>query len=222
MDSFWHYIRSSERDDRIRNMKPKALKRFASELTMAHVPNFRAIIMDSNWQKIKQHPAVAEAMKESTLPFEFYYVTREGLRIRPNYFKWFLWGMEEIRLALKEGREPDFSRIKDHREGGIYDHVMPRVQKQQAAPVVPTEGKLTQAPVPENVSNQETQETRAEPTGHSRGNIPGLVVIDELAFTDAKSIPAETPAQTSDVTAEQSQQTAEPAAIVQNDESAQV
>jgi hypothetical protein len=128
MEAFWHYIRSEERDDRIRVINSKALKKFVSKLTNVRVPNFRAIIMDSNWQKVNQYPAIVNAIKESTLPFDCYYVYQRtgGVRIRPVWAHWVIPGFEEIRRALKEDREPNFDNLKDTKNIGIYDAVLPK------------------------------------------------------------------------------------------------
>lgn len=126
MEAFWHYIRSEERDDRIRTMSGPPLKRFAEKLTKVRVPNFRALIMDSNYQKLKQYPDLLEGLKNSTLPLECYYVFKrtDGVRIRPTFSQWLVKGFEEMRKALKENREPSFDFMKDNHAIGIYDGVM--------------------------------------------------------------------------------------------------
>lgn len=136
MEAFWHYIQSEERDDRIRTMVGQVLKNFARKLTTTRVTNFRAIIMDANYQRIKQYEPVVAAMKDSTLPFDCYYVNETtGLRTRPVFFPWLVLGFEEIRRALKENREPDFSVLLDRKGSGIYDFAIPgQPAKAQNAP----------------------------------------------------------------------------------------
>lgn len=122
MESFWYYLQSTERDDRIRVLSGKPLMVFKGKLTFHRVTNFRAIIMDSNWQKIKQYKDVAIVMRDSVLPFDCYRIDSvRGLRIRPVYFKWLVVGFEEIRKALKEDREPNFDFLLDEEGSGIYD-----------------------------------------------------------------------------------------------------
>lgn len=122
MESFWYYIQSTERDDRIRVLTGKHLTSFKNKLTTQRVKNFRAIIMDSNWQKIKQYKEAVASMRDSELPFDCYGIdSNHGIRIRPIYFKWLLSGFEEIRRALKENREPDFTFLIDEKDSGIYD-----------------------------------------------------------------------------------------------------
>lgn len=123
---FWYYIKSKERDDRCRQLIAKGLKDFTKGLTLSEVKNFRAIILDTVWMKVEQYPAIREALRESTLPFECYFEDRNtGLRQRPNYFSWFLDGMNEIRLAIQEDRLPDLERFLDDKSSGIYDFVLP-------------------------------------------------------------------------------------------------
>jgi len=125
MDSFWKYIQSEERDDRLRVMSGVTLRAFSKQLTMLRINNFKAIILDSEWQKLKQYPDKVKIMRESTLPFDFYYINKKsGIRIRPTYFNWLIAGINEIRTALIENREPDFTFLKDKPAAGIYDYVL--------------------------------------------------------------------------------------------------
>lgn len=133
IESFWHYIRSVERDDRIRTMSGLPLKRFSEKLQTVRVRNFKAIIMDANWQKVKQYPILVEELTDSTLPIECYYHYKreDGVRIRPNFSPWLIQGFTEIRNALKENREPNFDFLKDNPNTGIYDFVHANGGKKQ-------------------------------------------------------------------------------------------
>jgi hypothetical protein len=135
VESFWFYINSAERDDVIRNMSGKVLKDFSKKLTKIRVLNFRAIIMDSNWQRIQQYPDIVEAIKMNELPYDTYYVNSSNkLRVRHAYFKWFNKGFEEIVRAIKEDRQPDFSFLLDRQDTGIYDFVLPQQVAKSAKP----------------------------------------------------------------------------------------
>lgn len=125
IEAFWHYIQSNERDDRIRQMKGETLKDFAKQLTRSKVTNFRAIIIDANYQRIKQYKELLNAMIESTLPFDCYYYNQSDIRQRHQYSIWLIQGFEEIRKALKENREPDLSRFLDVEGSEIYQFVVP-------------------------------------------------------------------------------------------------
>jgi hypothetical protein len=128
MESFWFYIHSDERDDRLRVMSGRVLKKFSKNLTIKKISNFRAIILDANWQRIQQYPPIITALKESTLPFDCYrYLDDTSLvRVRPTFFKWLIKGFEEIRLAVKEDREPNFTFLLDKYDSNIYDFVLPK------------------------------------------------------------------------------------------------
>lgn len=122
MNNFWYYIRSVERDDRLRTFYGKRLKTFVENTSHCRIPNFRLIVMDANWQKICQTPKLLENIKNSTLPFDFWYRYRraDGIRIRPNFAHWLIAGFEEIRKALKENRDPDFGFLRDNNAEDVF------------------------------------------------------------------------------------------------------
>jgi len=125
IESFWHYIRSKERDDRIRTMGGQKLHAFAKKLTDCRVVNFKAIIMDANWQRVSSNLDLVTNICDSSLPFDCYYVNRHsGVRVRPTFFKWFIQGYEEIRKALKESREPNFQFLLDEKDSTIYQYAI--------------------------------------------------------------------------------------------------
>jgi hypothetical protein len=142
MEALDRYVMSRDRDDRIRNLTGPALKKFAKNLVLAPVINFRAIVMDANWQRIKQYPDLATAVKESTLPFDVYYIIRDsGVRVRPARASWFLAGYEELRRALKEDREPNFDFLKDNKDAGTYEFIHRKAAPvKKAAPVAQKSG----------------------------------------------------------------------------------
>lgn len=123
---FWYYIKSKERDDRCRELTGRDLKELSKTLTLTHVKNFRAIILDAVWNKIKQKEAIAEVMIGTELPYECYYEDKKSnSRKRLNYAGWFVSGLQDIREALLLGAEPNFSAYLDVRNSGIYDFVEP-------------------------------------------------------------------------------------------------
>lgn len=115
IEGFWHYIRSISRDDRTRMMAGYKAKKFGDTLESQRVDDFKAIIMDANWQKIKQYPPLIEEIKNSNLPFDIYYLFNndENVRIRPASAYWLLDGFNVIRKAIKEDTVPDFTFLKD-------------------------------------------------------------------------------------------------------------
>jgi len=127
VQSFWYYIGSVERDDRLRGLTGYELRQFAKSLTTTHVPNIKAMVMDANYIKIVSNNKLKSKMVRSVLPFDYYARNKTGVLIRPINFEWLLPGFEEIRTALKEDRQPDFSFLLDVKGSGIYDFVLPEV-----------------------------------------------------------------------------------------------
>lgn len=145
MEALWHYVQSAERDDRIRNMRGRYLKNFSKQLTPMRVSNFKAIIMDSNYQRIQQYRPMVELMIATDLPFDCYYINNDSkLRIRPVFFKWLILGFEEIRHAIKENRAPNFTEFMDNPAIGIYDSVLQAVgTKEKKSPIPPSKPTVT-------------------------------------------------------------------------------
>lgn len=130
IDCLWQYICITEPSEKIRTMSSKTLRVSVKDLPKRTVVNFRAVIMDANWQKIQQYPDIKAAIIESTLPFDFYYIVKAtDTRIRYKNSFWVLKGFEEIRKALKENRLPNFDFLMDNNEIGIYgDLIIPVIQ----------------------------------------------------------------------------------------------
>jgi hypothetical protein len=174
MTAFWYYIQSEERDDRIRGMQPLAAYRFGKMMTSRRVINFRAIIADSNWQRIKSKPLLIKMLEQSDLPFDAYRVNNEtGLRTRPPFFGWLLWSFEEIRKAIKENREPNFSSLLDRRNTDIYEFAVVRPQKvsvtESVKPV--TQSVETSATTTNSDEQQSTHfQQRADDVNYSIGD----------------------------------------------------
>ena len=121
VESFWHYIRSQERDDRIRTMNNIGAKKFSTQLHTVKVPNFYAIIMDTNYIKLKEYPEMLTLFKENELPLEMYFIYKDkGVRIRPSFAVWVLEGFKEIKKALNEDREPDFTFLLEKPTDDLY------------------------------------------------------------------------------------------------------
>ena len=197
MESFWHYIQSEERDDRLRTLSGKTLRAFAHKLTPARAVNFRAIIMDSNWQRVKHYTVLAAAIKESELPFDCYTEDRHtGLRKRPTFFKWFIRGFEEIRKALKEGREPNFSFLLDKANSGIYDFVAPIAPVKHASAAKPQQQKQPVA----SLLKKAAQENKAEVEAPAEVALVTETVIDGHVIDNQQPQTTEEAPSTAEVT----------------------
>lgn len=125
MEAFWHFIRSAERDDRTKILYGQRLNQFSKKTNAINVPNFKALIMDANLQKIDQYPDLKEELTDSELPFECYFYKTlpkgDKIRQRPAFAPWLIWGFNEIRQALKDNREPDFTPLMDKDDVDIYE-----------------------------------------------------------------------------------------------------
>ncbi len=120
LQNFYDYVKSKERDDRIRYMRKEVLKEFRFKCTKILVPHFKAIIMDAYWQKINASSELKELVKESTLPFEMYRTNHaSGFRTRWPDSYWIQQGLDEIRKALKENRAPDLRMYMDNTDNTI-------------------------------------------------------------------------------------------------------
>lgn len=129
-ENFRLYIQTEEKDDRLRYARVVDARRLAKTYKYKRPVNLHAIIMDTVYIRIMMYPRVAEMITESVLPFENYYIhPKSGIRIRPRSFSWLIPGFEEIRNALKEGREPNFSFLMDRESADIYEFVLPEVKE---------------------------------------------------------------------------------------------
>ncbi len=122
VDNFWYYIRSAERDDRLRTFSGRRLKTFSEHVTQCRIPNFRVMVMEANWQKVIQNDTVANRLRASTLPLDcwFRFRRKDGIRMRHNVAHWLIAGFEEIRKALKEDRKPSFDFLRDNDDDNMY------------------------------------------------------------------------------------------------------
>ncbi len=85
---------------------------------------FNRYVLEATYAKVAAYKEIQDELLKCDLPFDKYHVTEverdeEGHRqytiTRPPSAGWFIPGVEEIRLALHEGREPDFSYFQYRR-----------------------------------------------------------------------------------------------------------
>ena len=119
VEGFLHYLRSPTRDDRNRSTSGFNAKKLGNKVQFVYVNDFRYMIMNATWQKIINYPAIVKEMKASVLPFDMYSFgsNNSNIRIRPKAAFWMIPGMEEIRKAIKENREPDLNFLLDNPNG---------------------------------------------------------------------------------------------------------
>lgn len=123
MESLWQYINSSEQDDRLRVLSGSQLRSFSKELTKVRVDNFKAMIIDSYYHRVVNDERVLGLLMDSSLPIDCYYTNAGGRRIRRVFFKWFLYGLENIRYSLQTGVELDLYSLMDDPSVALYSNL---------------------------------------------------------------------------------------------------
>lgn len=125
INSLYYFLRSRDFDEALRTLVAHALRKYAHTRAGVsnQVPNLNAVVLDSAWQKLKTNQKTVRLMTESTLPFDSYHINREGIRQRFDTASWVAGGYEEMRKALKEDREPNFTPFQD-KPGDLYEAVL--------------------------------------------------------------------------------------------------
>lgn len=143
INGLWSYVTSKHRNDRVRFLSGRELRQFNKSLESRRVDNFIYILLGAQWEKVNSNNKLKNMIKESTLPFDCYYLTRKkipntetvlNLRVRPKHAEWLIWGFEEIRKALKENREPEFESVMDDPDKDCYACVFPDMPKPPKKP----------------------------------------------------------------------------------------
>ena len=118
LNSLWFFLRAKAPSDKLRGMRGKEMKDFArfhcGGVSPTMPRHFKALIVHSAWVRVKQSKDIENMLLASELPFDLYH-TGPVMRVRPDYGIWMARGYEEIRKALKEGREPDLSSFCDRK-----------------------------------------------------------------------------------------------------------
>ena len=137
LNSLWFFLRSKHKVDAIRNLTGSELKTFVDKRCGGFggpfVANFRAVILDSAYQRLKESPDILEELKKSELPFDCYRTLASGIRIRFDHSTWLVAGYEEIRQAVKENREPCFRYAMDRPGEDLYAGVLRVLIPEQSA-----------------------------------------------------------------------------------------
>lgn len=170
INGFWTYVTSKVRHDRVRSLTGNDLRVFSKNLESRRVDNFIYILLGAQWEKINGSAKLKQMVKDSTLPFDCYYVKRQkpangnavySLRVRPRHAEWIIWGFEEIRNALKENRLPNFEDTMDDPSKDFHDCVFPNMAR-PAKPPEPTpalmvsddEPEVATAEIPDDIGNR--------------------------------------------------------------------
>lgn len=114
-EGFWFYISTSPKVEDFRLLNGYECRKLINnlrhngKLNRIRIPNFTSHIFNANYLKIINNPILFNMMKESTLPFEFYYITKKYRRdgevqsvlFYPNDRTWVLSQLNEIRDLVK-------------------------------------------------------------------------------------------------------------------------
>lgn len=127
LEGFWAYIRSEERDDRLRYKVGRELTLLIREQTQRHVKHMKAIIADTMFHRINGNAKLKRMMYENELPFDMYRYNPQGVAIRRNNHEWIVEAYMEIQAAIQSNREPNFYFLCDPGETptDIYESVRP-------------------------------------------------------------------------------------------------
>ena len=130
LNSLFYFLRAKEPNDYIRNVIRGELREFVFDHcggVYPTFPNYKAVMMHSAYIRIKSLTGYMKTLIDSTLPFDHYRELASGIRERNETTPWLVAGYEEIRKALKENREPDFSVLMVKREPAMYTSVIKRL-----------------------------------------------------------------------------------------------
>ena len=120
VSSLWYWLKSKTLDDRIRTLRRVMLVnhiRDNADNFYHRVPNFKAIIGQATWIKVTTDPKARALIKE--LPddvkfLSYHTLASTKLRICSNYANLMVDVCTEIVTAVKQDREPDFTKFCDH------------------------------------------------------------------------------------------------------------
>lgn len=127
--NLWYWLKASPLDDSLRRVTGFRLKdKVSSGNTQNRVPNFRAIIATATYLKLKQYPHCLKQLRE--LPegrqiLSYYVPKGTGLRMCSNYAELVCSLVSVIRLALREGAEPDFTKLATYPSDARYFFLEP-------------------------------------------------------------------------------------------------
>lgn len=187
--SMWMWLRSEERDDRLRTLHGRPASILQRSLTPREVANFRCIILDTDYNKLKQYPDALEEFKNNTLPLDCYFFDTDSeimIPRRRSTHRWLVEGWTEIRNALNEKREPDFTPWLDVPETGIYDFVFRNKAVLQGA-----ERQQVQQPMQQPRRNQHNPNYR-KPNHKPRESIIDLTQVNKsLSLEEIKKLPGD-------------------------------
>lgn len=180
MTGYWSYVKSVSHREAYRVKSPNlciSMRKRSNDLKQK-VDNFQALILAGCYARIISDEHLVEMVKESTLPFEMYYIRKEvddstgtpikyEIKTQHTYTHWLTAGFEEIRNALREGRGPDLMPFVDTPNVPLYKDFI-----SENSIVVDTEGYGEQAP---EMEDEIPEDAGAEELNPDAGKLDALV-----------------------------------------------
>ena len=157
LSNLWHFARARVPVDEIRTIPPRRtadMTRAGDGTVTDPAGNFDYIVAEGAWILVQRNVKMRDMLKESTLPFDIYQVNEAGLRSRIVRLLPVVRIYEEIRLALKEDRDPNFKWLI-HSKGDPLASIRQRL----------------------GLPSREELEARKEPVKRER---PAIVNIDDM------------------------------------------
>lgn len=103
VEGFWYWL--TRDDDQLRHLYGSQAKRYGKSLPLTRnfdPEAFQSAVRAALDAKLDQHPAIMEALSQSTLPLEHYYVMNFGSKIKitePRGNEWVVAHLEQVRFA---------------------------------------------------------------------------------------------------------------------------
>ena len=176
--SLWYWVRSANLDDNIRRLTGRNLKTYAemNGVFNKFVPNFKAIIAQATWNKIRNYPGILKEIKELNPEIKllsYHIVKSSSLRICTNYAAMITEIADCIIKAVKEGKEPDFSAFVDTKDKaglmyleGVLANILPA-------------SRIEEMKNTENHTDEEEDPEMTDPVGdEALANAPAGAVFD--------------------------------------------
>lgn len=111
MEGFWYFMRNGQVDDSLRYLTGRRAKLKGREMQAKWYSDFKEDIMAANYIKVIQNEKIKELLKESTLPFDHYYLFMgrgdKTVLVNARDNEWLVDGWDKIREAVKNDVQPE-------------------------------------------------------------------------------------------------------------------
>ena len=110
ISAFWDFMVTGGVDTRMRGVSNYERQRMKKKIGISEVKNLNFFLADATWQRVNQYETLKEIIANHDHPFDYYiWYTDNPYPCRVLNQWWIVESLEKIRIALREGVEPDFS-----------------------------------------------------------------------------------------------------------------